>query len=347
MYFSPRKVVAHVYQRAFFSANTVSLRKWFLLIALISGLIFTVTLVRVSIVRETKRDTYLDNISEDFYQEVWRKWYNFSDGERWYNGRSVSALSPELFQQLLTDIRLNWLTWSHDPSKYYNLQEPDVEDPSMGQSAVIRDIFQDKRFGWSLQKNGFFIECGAYDGETRSNTLYLERFKGWSGLLIEADPINFAKMLRKNRRAYLTPTCLSVTKEPVLASFLMARNLGRLHSPENTTGVVPTNTADVAYTGEHIHVQCFPLTLYIAALGIKTVDYFSLDVEGNEIEILETIPFNEALSVEYIHNAKGPKYMIDLMDRQGYYVYSFVRREHNLANDIIFVKRATRDERTR
>lgn len=73
----------------------------------------------------------------------------------------------------------------------------------------------------------------------------------------------------------------------------MAANLGRLHVPENTTGDVPANTADVAYTGEHIYVQCFPLTLYIAALGIKTVDYFSLDVEGNEMEILETIPFNE------------------------------------------------------
>lgn len=48
----------------------------------------------------------------------------------------------------------------------------------------------------------------------RSNTLFLERFNGWSGLLIEADPINFTKMLQKNRRAYLSPTCLSITKSP-------------------------------------------------------------------------------------------------------------------------------------
>lgn len=77
------------------------------------------------------------------------------------------------------------------------------------------------------------------------------------------------------------------------ASFLMARNVGRLHDPENTTKNVPANTLDVAYTGEHIHVQCLPLILYIAALGVKTIDYFSLDVEGNEIDVLETIPFNE------------------------------------------------------
>jgi len=73
----------------------------------------------------------------------------------------------------------------------------------------------------------------------------------------------------------------------------MARNVGRLHELENTTENVPENTLDVAYTGEHIRVQCFPLMLYIAALGVKTIDYFSLDIEGNEIDVLETIPFNE------------------------------------------------------
>ena len=48
-----------------------------------------------------------------------------------------------------------------------------------------------------FQKNGFFIECGAYDGETRSNTLNLERYYGWTEILIEADPINFNKILKK------------------------------------------------------------------------------------------------------------------------------------------------------
>lgn len=73
----------------------------------------------------------------------------------------------------------------------------------------------------------------------------------------------------------------------------MARNVGRLHEPENTTESVSANTLDVAHTGEHIRVQCLPLILYIAALGVKTIDYFSLDIEGNEIDVLETIPFNE------------------------------------------------------
>ena len=46
-----------------------------------------------------------------------------------------------------------------------------------------------------FQREGFFVECGAYDGETRSNTLNLERELGWSGVLIEADPVNLIKCL--------------------------------------------------------------------------------------------------------------------------------------------------------
>ncbi|XP_071557039.1 LOW QUALITY PROTEIN: uncharacterized protein [Temnothorax nylanderi] len=322
-------------------SNYCSRRKWIFLIALISCVVCIVLLTRHPSIENntTVRDTYLDDVPADLYQTVLHTWYNFSNGEKWYNKKNISALSPEAFHDLLTDIQQNWMIWNHDPDEPYELQEPDVEDPSMGQSTVIREIFNDT-------KNGFFIECGAYDGEMRSNTLFLERFNGWSGLLIEADPINFTKMLQKNRKAYLSPTCLSVTKSPTVASFLMARNIGRLHEPENTTENAPAeNTLDVAYTGEHIRVQCLPLTLYIAALGVKTVDYFSLDIEGNEIDVLETIPFNEvdikALSVEYIHNAKGRKYLIDMMDHRGYYVYSFVNHPDNLANDIIFVKRNT------
>lgn len=97
----------------------------------------------------------------------------------------------------------------------YNLSEPWENDPSIGQSAVIQKIFRDK-----LKDNepGFFIECGALDGETRSNTLYLERFKSWSGLLIEADPSNFEKLKEKNRRSYLSATCLSTKSYPVMVS---------------------------------------------------------------------------------------------------------------------------------
>lgn len=38
-------------------------------------------------------------------------------------------------------------------------------------------------------------------------------------------------------------------------------------------------------------VQCYPLSDLLAALGVKHVDYFSLDVQGAELPILKTVDF--------------------------------------------------------
>ena len=65
-----------------------------------------------------------------------------------------------------------------------------------------------------FQTNGFFIECGGYDGEFLSNTLYMERWLGWSGLLIEADKKAFGRLISRNRKAYTSPVCLSTKLYP-------------------------------------------------------------------------------------------------------------------------------------
>jgi hypothetical protein len=62
---------------------------------------------------------------------------------------------------------------------------------------------------WNFQENGFFVECGAADGEFYSNTLELEVQHGWTGLLIEASPTLFQQLKIKNRNAWLANVCLS------------------------------------------------------------------------------------------------------------------------------------------
>lgn len=43
----------------------------------------------------------------------------------------------------------------------------------------------------------------------------------------------------------------------------------------------------------YVDVQCFPLYTYLLALNVTVVDYFSLDVEGSELNVLKTIPFDK------------------------------------------------------
>ncbi|KOX67975.1 hypothetical protein WN51_08011 [Melipona quadrifasciata] len=174
---------------------------------------------------------------EEVKPQILNRWYNFTNGIGWYNNK-IQLSDTKNWQRYLKEIRKYWIIRRFDSKKSYNLKNPQIKDYSMGQTNVIQEILKNK-------KNGFFVECGAYDGETRSNTLALERYLGWDGLLIEADPINFSNMMDKNRNAYLTATCLSTKPYPSVNTFLMAKNIGRLHNPHDSDEYLP-NTPDIA-----------------------------------------------------------------------------------------------------
>ncbi len=89
-----------------------------------------------------------------------------------------------------------------------------------------------------------------------------------------------------------------------------------------------------------INVQCFPLYSILLALNRTVVDYLSLDVEGAELAVLKTIPFDKVnirvLSVEVTHVSRN----IDVqtyMEHQGYKMVTKVTHPLKIANDLVFV----------
>ena len=94
-------------------------------------------------------------------------------------------------------------------------------------------------------------------------------------------------------------------------------------------------------------VYCFSLFSMLLALNQTHIDYFSLDVEGLELEILKTIPFDKidisVLTVEYIHGEGGQEAYIDFMESKGYYKHSvltkFKPEIYFGCHDIVFVKK--------
>ena len=59
------------------------------------------------------------------------------------------------------------------------------------------------------QESGFYVECGALDGEKGSTTLFFEKQRKWNGLLIEADPKTFTDLRSKHRKAFTINACLN------------------------------------------------------------------------------------------------------------------------------------------
>lgn len=148
--------------------------------------------------------------------------------------------------------------------------------------------------------NGYFVECGASDGVTYSNSLYFEASKQWTGLLIEANRGMFQNLIKTERNVHAYHGCLSPNTYPQILRFRESEFLGGLAENYETGRKKAMEQAG----GTEVTVECVPLYSLLMALEVTHIDYFSLDTEGSELDILKTIPFNkiqiDVLSVEWI-----------------------------------------------
>ena len=77
-------------------------------------------------------------------------------------------------------------------------------------------------------------------------------------------------------------------------TYRQAFNLGKVMK-------ISDNKSNIAKRSTFTNVVCFPLFGVLKALNVTKVDYFSLDVEGNEMDVLRTIPFDLIdITVEYL-----------------------------------------------
>ncbi|XP_023932893.1 uncharacterized protein LOC106167926 [Lingula anatina] len=205
--------------------------------------------------------------------------------------KRMNATDPRLLKLL----REKWLL--APSSRPYHLDKPQkIHASQVGQSQAIDKLLKQR-------KNGFFVEAGAADGELISNSLFFERFRNWTGVLVEANPWAFDKMAKKHRKSNVINACLSPIPHPVRIEFNYADFFG---------GITDMGHKFPRRGKGKGLAQCFPIHSILAALGVSHVDYFSLDVEGAEMEILKTFPWKDIIvdvwTVEYgVFYATGGK----------------------------------------
>jgi len=219
--------------------------------------------------------------------------------ETFHNGEDqpwVSTIRPRLNcleqddPELVRTIKSIYLVPPTSTSKYNLSSTQQVENTGWWGDGQARTL--DQTYFHEQKKGGFFVEAGAFDGATDSTSLHFEMAHQWSGLLVEPVSRFFSKIASKGRRTWSINTCLSTTSRPQTISWADEVNSLTMQ------GVVE---GEIARTKTNM-MQCFPLYTLLLALGNPTVDFLSLDVEGPELEVLETIPWAKvdirAISVE-------------------------------------------------
>ena len=143
-----------------------------------------------------------------------------------------------------------------------------------------------------LPERGFFVEAGAMDGFIASNTYYLERIKGWRGILIEPIPDYFRECVRQRPGSQVLQCALvapDFAAKAVTMTFAESQSFVK-SAGENAESLSPPDAAEKARSYS-VEVPARTLTSILSEQNVRTIDFLSLDVEGFEIEAIRGLDF--------------------------------------------------------
>jgi hypothetical protein len=100
-------------------------------------------------------------------------------------------------------------------------------------SQDLEDFALYEQFFYNTLK-GKFVEIGAHDGRTLSNSFVFEKALNWSGVLIEANPVTCRGLFHNNERPLSTKLCTGISKNYSFLTFEDGRYSATFHtvSPE-------------------------------------------------------------------------------------------------------------------
>lgn len=172
------------------------------------------------------------------------------------------------------------------------------------------------------------MELGAVDGITYSNTKFFQDELGWNGLLIE--PSTDFAYLKNGISKYSTTSadagnfmglrCLpekkvycvnkAICRKPGVVDFVDAAKSieGNLVGGGKDSLTAAHKQAFHISNETTYQVECLPMATLFQQYGIKRIDLFSLDVEGAEEIVLDTIDWTIPIYVIVIesHDYNSP-----------------------------------------
>jgi len=179
---------------------------------------------------------------------------------------------------------------------------------------------------------GFFIEIGANDGFTFSNTVYLEEHFGWKGILIEPNDKYLISLGKREKSIVINK---AISSKPGKAEFIDAGLYGGLKSVLDETHNIYTKNAQC------ISVDCMALQdILDSASAPDQIDFISIDVEGGEVPIAEQMVSSNRRfrcgCIEYNNRIEDYKQIVALLKSADYEVVWDAQTEQ----DLFFVDRA-------
>ena len=190
------------------------------------------------------------------------------------------------------------------------------------QGAEDVDLYQQLYRG---VRNRTFVEMGALDGTTFSNSLAFERGLGWIGILIEANPSQCSQ-LQRNRPGMSIMCPMAVSNDSSVQSFETGAHPAVFSShSEARFGPLGSEVRERAHpkaTRKTVAVPSAPLGELLRKglhqLGRREIELFVLDVEGAEEQVLASMDWAIPVNTWCIENGHTP-HIAATMVANGYH----------------------------
>ena len=178
---------------------------------------------------------------------------------------------------------------------------------------------------------GFFVELGANDGISQSNTKHLEMFHGWSGVLIEPYPENYRKLskTRSSSTYFVNAACVSFgfqkSDMELTYSNLMTTPMEGSSDMEDRKSHAQSGQKFLKGDEKVSTFSAKARTLNSIlddAVAPQAIDLLSLDVEGGEIEVLSGVDHSKYRFNWILVESRNKKTISDFLDKLGYAFHS-------------------------
>lgn len=144
--------------------------------------------------------------------------------------------------------------------------------------------------------NPFFVDIGAHDGVSGSNSYFFEKELNWKGICIEPILERYNQLV-KNRNCF----CLNCCVYDKVSRIEFTENHGYTEMLSGITETYDQRHKDrisreqKSEGGDSVKVykSAYPLNNILDLHEVKEIDYLSIDTEGSEFNILNSIDFNK------------------------------------------------------
>jgi len=180
---------------------------------------------------------------------------------------------------------------------------------------------------------GTYLEIGAMDGDIFSNTHMFNSYLSWKGILVEGSPFNYNKLV-KNRANEIYVEHAVICEGNKSLHYAVTPKLGGDGSEGAVHGIY--EFMGEGYKKIHhdsskvklVEVKCIPLEKILSHAKVDHIDFFSLDVEGAEMSVLQTINFDMVqfglIFFESLDDFSEPtKAIITFLESKGYVYVEF------------------------